>query len=273
LNWEAVNKLWQNEDRAMTSEGHGVGASRSDPAVVPRRSSALAQHEGVPALAQHEAVQERWSSVGRVHLGGWQNPKKITFVMGVQAARVLSLNSANLPSSVVKMEVGIKAGEEIACEEDDTSGGFDDPPSPSPMPMRSWANHIEKSGDSHRGSGVKHDRGVMDSGYRFSAQDFGSPILPPASSSKSPLVSPFAHSCRMDGVIEDLEESTMGGDEKLSSELPSDSDFEDKAAQFDGQEVSSMSPEHADSEPSWRCADLNADLTITDLAPADLVMG
>ena len=252
----------------MTSEGHGVGASRSDPVGVPRRSLALTQHEGVPALAHHEGVRERWSSDGRVRLGGWQNPKKITFVMKVQAA--LSLNSANLPSSVVKMEVGVKkglkAGEEIACEDDDTSGGFDEPPSP-------WANHVENSDDSHCGSGVKHDRGVVDSGYRFSAQDFGSPILPPASSSKSPLVSPFAHSRRMDGVIEDLEESAMGGDEELPSELPSDSDFEDKAAHFDGQEVSSMSPEQADSEPSWRCADLNADLTITDLAPSDLVMG
>lgn len=261
----------------MISEGHGMGASRSDPVVVPRRSSALAQHEGWPALVQHEGVQERWSSDSLVHLGGWQNPKKITFFMRVQAqnSRLLSLHSANLPSSVVKKEVGFKKGlesnlearEEIACEEDDTSCGFDEPPSP-------WANHVENSDDSHRGSGVKHDRGVVDSGYRFfSAQDFGSPILPPASSSKSPLASPFAHSRRMNGVIEDLEESAMGGDEDLPSELPSDSDFEDKAARFDGQEVSSMSPEHADSETSWRCADLNADLTITDLAPADLVMG
>ena len=75
---------------------------------------------------------------------------------------------------------------------------------------------------------------------------------------------------RMDGAMVDLDESAMGGDEGL----PSDSDFEDKAAEFDGQELSTMSTEHAYNEPgSWRCADLNADLTITDLGPADLVMG
>jgi len=256
LNWEAVNKLWQSEDRAMDIEGHGVGATRSGLTMVSRRSGALAQHAG---------VQERWSSNGPVQLEGWKYPKKITFVMGVQTG--LSLKSAHLPSSGAEMEVGMKkewaTADESAAEEDDTSTGFEEPPSP-------WADCKEEEGDGHCGSGVKHDRGVLDSGYKFSAQDFGSPALPPATARKSPLVSPFARPHRMDGAMVDLDESAMGGDEGL----PSDSDFEDKAAEFDGQELSTMSTEHAYNEPgSWRCADLNADLTITDLGPADLVMG
>lgn len=266
LNWEAVNMLWQSEDvgnsRSDEKFGSHVG---SHPLHVMRRSSGEARPTPT-------GRQERWSSHMPVHLSGWRRPKKITFVLGQQTG--FSFNSTNPrglgigPAGVggVEFETNFGVGDNFEDEDEDDSSSLDNPSSP-------FTNYDDGDGV----AGVKHDRILMDpgSGNRLAPHHVGSPAI--FSVRKSPLCSPLGQPIELDKVIADMETGAM-----RVEDLPDDSDFEGKAAEFIGQDVSSMSSEHGYGEASgWRGADFESDLTlgsitgITDLGllpPTDLVL-
>ena len=243
LDWEAVNNLWQHENvlHAALSEEEG---SQTRPLYVTRSLGGRVEHNG---------AHERWSSEGPVQLCGWRRPKKITFLLTLPPSR----HAMGLSSSCARKKFhGLAAKEEVKEEEDenvdfsedehedDASSSLDDGPSP-------WNNFDDGDG----GEGVQHDRGFLD-GSPAVASFRKSPL------SKSPLVSPYAQPARNDRVVPDIENVVVGAEE-----LPDSSDFEDKAAEFDGQDVSSMSTDTEYGEASgWR-SDLHADLgLLADLA-------
>lgn len=248
-----MNKLWQHENV--------LNGNVSEQGLQPRP---LYVSRSLGTELKARDAHERWSSEGPVQLCGWRRPKKITFLLTLPPC----WQPAGLPSSSASFQ-GLASRGEVEEDEyedegdfsedysedednDSSSSSLDDAPSP-------W----NKLDDSDGGAGVKHDRGFSDSSPAVTS-------FRKSSLSKSPL-SPFAQPARNDRVVVDMETVGIGAEE-----LPDSSDFEDKAAEFDGQEVSTMSTDTEYGESSgWHSADLHADLAIAiaDLLPqTDLVL-
>ena len=271
LNWDAIELLWKSEDRIDAEDA--------------------AQHDGPRSLLNHASrrsayfrkgpkEQERWSSQDLVHISGWTNPKKITFVLAAQAGHGLhdaseaqrGLDSLSLSFSLSPLlprkEVGGRVkvldpsawqavgesvlredkmendgewvDEDISPGEEDDSASLDGSPSP-------WDNLDEDNSV----PGVTHDRGFTDAGK------FDSPVV--VDVRKSPIYSPMTQPSAIDKAVLGLEPGAI--DELHASA--------ENAAGFDGQDVSSMSTDDDYCDDSgWRAMtvrapDFRADLGVT----------
>ena len=197
-------------------------------------------------LGKHRNGEERWSPPDLVHLSGWRSPKKITFVLGVDAPDTGSGREEHgLQDSALEDETPPPPPPESDWVDDhfsqdgeDDSASLDESPSP-------WDTLDEDDGV----PGVKHERSFMDAGK------FDSPAV--VDVCKSPMCSPFTQPPAMDKVI-------LGMGDGAMHDIQVASNFNGKDSGFDGHDVSSMSAMSTDDDygddKGWCSSDFRADL-------------